>query len=1012
MALQLPGRSLFALHDRLGALERGGAWRGAAAGAVSLRRAARTALLRAERLEGQPMVTALRGLPALGAQELHLLRRREHAPLLSVLHEERPQSLTLRQNLGSTAFSLHRPLRPGLAALLYAGALIAMGVAEVLRAPRLEDGCTIGGFDATGPWWEGHVHRPRPALPKGTWSGPGLLCRLWWDSEIFIPYDLLKVATLHVVSALLFRHSRAAKLVCLASASVPVAFGLALTPERERSSWPEGLLLYLVISAIVLLVGQETSRGCGLGAAMQANSGFESMSQVVLRQRMLRQLRDVTAQAPNVYELSHDETQCLVQVLGYLHLAMEKLVVSEVPTLDVRASPPMVQEKRGARGKGRRRETPCNLHEVRQQEATSVDVKKAQRKYVQGKFQSSGSSKSIGVVDPIPEHADMSRNKEPERSFFEEEDFTYPATINAMMYALTFSSGQGTPSLVPEDGVCVLMAQFGSWDFNVVGFAEVLGGQTLRSMGTKALTPYAERLFVPIGRVHGAGQWVRMGGVLRNELATVENVLQSLEGRYHRSNPYHNSVHAADVVNSCAYFLSYFNKSGDQFSDRELFAALLSAAAHDVGHDGKSGRYHTTTESPLALMYNDSSVLEMMHYLAKHFEQVKKFREKYLESEAEDILSFMLKLSDIGGIAKPFQLHAYWATRIQSEFFLQGDVEREVGLPCSPFCDRQVQKVAESQQGFYTYIVKPLYDCVMPFVHSPRVELEVIHNITENEGFWARYDNTRFNYQDPIACTGDLVKQFRYRPNRAGSDPLQETTLRLPPLSLTRNNSRRGDLREAGPAVPICHRWGFSPRKDAMESSVRTKLLAGAAQVCIQTSVGILYKVSQAATGGFKYSTTSAICMAEFVKLLMSASFHVLASWLSVGEYMINNQLSFYIYTLVDPGTVFLFKAASTMIVATVQCTFAGKKFSWEQWKAMMLQACGMITVQYDPCKGAGVYSVMAYTLLCLSTAITAVSAARNELLDDGVPRAAEERRKVQNGGGDGVERHSEWWLF
>ena len=42
-------------------------------------------------------------------------------------------------------------------------------------------------------------------------------------------------------------------------------------------------------------------------------------------------------------------------------------------------------------------------------------------------------------------------------------------------------------------------------------------------------------------------------------------------------------------------------------------------------------------------------------------------------------------------------------------------------------------------------------------------------------------------------------------------------------------------------------------------------------------------------------------------------------------RYMINNQLSFYIYTLVDPGTVFLFKAASTMIVAAVQCTFVGK---------------------------------------------------------------------------------------
>eukprot|EP00434_Breviolum_minutum_P029700 symbB.v1.2.026256.t1/scaffold2581.1/size75808/5 len=61
-----------------------------------------------------------------------------------------------------------------------------------------------------------------------------------------------------------------------------------------------------------------------------------------------------------------------------------------------------------------------------------------------------------------------------------------------------------------------------------------------------------------------------------------------------------------------------------------------------------------------------------------------------------------------------------------------------------------------------------------------------------------------------------------------------------------------------------------------MESSVRTKLLAGAGMVCISTTVGILYKASQAASGGFKYSTTSAICIAEFVKLAMSASFHLM----------------------------------------------------------------------------------------------------------------------------------------
>lgn len=96
---------------------------------------------------------------------------------------------------------------------------------------------------------------------------------------------------------------------------------------------------------------------------------------------------------------------------------------------------------------------------------------------------------------------------------------------------------------------------------------------------------------------------------------------------------------------------------------------------------------------------------------------------------------------------------------------------------------------------------------------------------------------------------------------------------------------------------------------------------------------------------------------------------------------MINNQLSFFVYMLVDPGTVFLFKAASTMITATVQCTFAGKVFSREQWRAMMLQACGMVIVQYDPCKGGAVYKPLAYVCLCISTVITAISAARNEYL-------------------------------
>ena len=55
-----------------------------------------------------------------------------------------------------------------------------------------------------------------------------------------------------------------------------------------------------------------------------------------------------------------------------------------------------------------------------------------------------------------------------------------------------------------------------------------------------------------------------------------------MESRYHRSNPYHNSVHASDVVNSLAYFLQQFS-NWHQFTCKEVFASLLAAAAHDVG---------------------------------------------------------------------------------------------------------------------------------------------------------------------------------------------------------------------------------------------------------------------------------------------------------------------------------------------------------------------------------------------------------------------------------------------
>lgn len=189
------------------------------------------------------------------------------------------------------------------------------------------------------------------------------------------------------------------------------------------------------------------------------------------------------------------------------------------------------------------------------------------------------------------------------------------------------------------------------------------------------------------------------------------------------------------------------------------------------------------------------------------------------------------------------------------------------------------------------------------------------------------------------------------------------------------------------------------------EASIRNKALACAGLVCIQTAVGVLYKASQRG-GGFKYSTTSAVTMAEAVKLTLSVTFHVLehrgeadgafaAAWSSAKAqlspsavmqiwivaflYAFNNQLSFFVYLLADPGTIFLFKAGSTLIVAIVQYTFVGKDFKEEQWRAMLLQGVGMVIVQYDPCRSAPLYRPLAYMCMILSTVVTAATTVRNE---------------------------------
>uniref|UniRef100_A0A3P8P1S4 Phosphodiesterase n=1 Tax=Astatotilapia calliptera TaxID=8154 RepID=A0A3P8P1S4_ASTCA len=242
----------------------------------------------------------------------------------------------------------------------------------------------------------------------------------------------------------------------------------------------------------------------------------------------------------------------------------------------------------------------------------------------------------------------------------------------------------------------------------------------------------------------------------------------TLEDHYHADVAYHNNIHAADVVQSTHVLLSTPALEA-VFTDLEILAALFASAIHDVDHPGVSNQFLINTNSELALMYNDLSVLEN-HHLAVGFKLLqedncdifqnlnKKQRQslrkmvidmvlatdmsKHMNlladlktmvetkkvtslgvllldnySDRIQVLQNMVHCADLSNPTKPLELYRQWTDRIMVEFFTQGDREREKGMEISPMCDKHNASVEKNQVGFIDYIVHPLWETWADLVH-------------------------------------------------------------------------------------------------------------------------------------------------------------------------------------------------------------------------------------------------------------------------------------------------------
>uniref|UniRef100_A0A8D2HZG5 Phosphodiesterase n=1 Tax=Urocitellus parryii TaxID=9999 RepID=A0A8D2HZG5_UROPR len=255
---------------------------------------------------------------------------------------------------------------------------------------------------------------------------------------------------------------------------------------------------------------------------------------------------------------------------------------------------------------------------------------------------------------------------------------------------------------------------------------------------------------------------------------TLATYLLTLEGHYHADVAYHNSLHAADVAQS-AHVLLATPALQAVFTDLEVLAAIFASAIHDVDHPGVSNQFLINTNSELALMYNDVSVLEN-HHLAVGFKllqeencdifqnlskrQRQSLRKMVIDmvlatdmskhmnlladlktmvetkkvtslgvllldnySDRIQVLQNLVHCADLSNPTKPLPLYRQWTDRIMAEFFQQGDRERESGLDISPMCDKHTASVEKSQVGFIDYIAHPLWETWADLVHPDAQDL-------------------------------------------------------------------------------------------------------------------------------------------------------------------------------------------------------------------------------------------------------------------------------------------------
>ncbi|XP_076869514.1 high affinity 3',5'-cyclic-AMP phosphodiesterase 7A isoform X3 [Brachyhypopomus gauderio] len=305
-----------------------------------------------------------------------------------------------------------------------------------------------------------------------------------------------------------------------------------------------------------------------------------------------------------------------------------------------------------------------------------------------------------------------------------------------------------------------MLEKVGSWNFDIFLFDRLTNGNSLISLTLYLLTHY--------GLIE----------LFQLDMVKVRRFLVLVQEDYHNHNPYHNSVHAADVTQAMHCYLKE-PKLAKALTSCDILLGLLAAATHDLDHPGVNQPFLIKTNHYLAALYRNTSVLENHHWrsavgllretelfshlpledslnmerqlgslilatdISRQNEYLSKFR-THLDQEdlclgnaahRHFILQMALKCADICNPCRPWELSKQWSEKVTAEFFHQGDIEKKHQLEVSPLCDSQTNSIADVQIGFMTYVVEPLFSEWARFSDT-RLSQTMLGHLCLNKASW------------------------------------------------------------------------------------------------------------------------------------------------------------------------------------------------------------------------------------------------------------------------------------